>query len=148
MTAPEQMPTMTLTEIADMFERSKDDTEIFVGSEIRILCVAARRGVEAESEIATLRERLSDIQQRNGANIERLNRAETALITALRERGEAAEDAAKAWGIAIEWLQYASEFQEKLGLAADKRRYDAARKRLEVIHARAAAQDQLKGEKS
>jgi hypothetical protein len=42
---------ITLEEIDDLCERSKDDRALIVGSEIRVLCAAARRGVESEHEL-------------------------------------------------------------------------------------------------
>ena len=42
---------ITMQEIDDLRERSKDAQELIVGSEIRMLCAAARRGVEADHEL-------------------------------------------------------------------------------------------------
>ena len=79
-TAPE---TSKLEKINELFERSKDDRAIIVGSEIRFLCATARRGVEAEQ--SPFYERWLAEQAVHMAQRQRAETAEAALAEANKE---------------------------------------------------------------
>ncbi len=164
------MPTITLEELAALEKLANErlgsksvyaNVTIYART-LQQLCAAARRGVEADAEIAQLRrviERGRDstrtelllseqLSEQRAGNIKLLERAEKAKaeLAALKvERLVLAKECIEAWESAVDWSSYASEyFRAKHGADKDQDRLDAARDRLAILELQAEREPAIK----